>query len=276
MTTSTTAGSSRRSWPPRTARWARPAWPRWAPATSSSTPASASSGPHPAGLDDRRRVQQLGRHRLQHRQAALTGLDQVRDALALRIKGELEAAAFGHQPIIGAAAPDGRLPGDHRRRGAAGQHLSSAASGRAAVRRKSGRRPGRAAGVAQWSGESHSRRPRRARSSSSGRPARSAPRRSTSSGATPAASGSWRWPRAAASPDVLARQAAEFGVAAVAVARPAAAAEVQAALRDHLSRTSSAPASANRRQLPCAPGARRPGRGQRGGRRGRATWCSTA
>jgi 1-deoxy-D-xylulose-5-phosphate reductoisomerase len=38
-------------------------------------------------------------------------------------------------------------------------------------------------------------------------------------------------------PDVLARQAAEFGVAAVAVASPAAAAEVQAALRSHWSRT---------------------------------------
>ena len=38
-------------------------------------------------------------------------------------------------------------------------------------------------------------------------------------------------------PDLLAAQAAEFGVAAVAVARPAAVAEVQAALRDHFSRT---------------------------------------
>ncbi len=37
-------------------------------------------------------------------------------------------------------------------------------------------------------------------------------------------------------PDVLARQAAEFGVAAVAVARPAAAAGLQAALRHHFSR----------------------------------------
>ena len=43
-------------------------------------------------------------------------------------------------------------------------------------------------------------------------------------------------------PDVLARQAAEFGVAAVAVASPAAAAEVQDALRAHLSRTGPAPA----------------------------------
>jgi 1-deoxy-D-xylulose-5-phosphate reductoisomerase len=38
-------------------------------------------------------------------------------------------------------------------------------------------------------------------------------------------------------PDLLARQAAEFGVAAVAVAAPAAAAEVQAALRDYFGRT---------------------------------------
>jgi hypothetical protein len=30
---------------------------------------------------------------------ALTGLDRVRDALALRVKGELEAAAFGDQPV---------------------------------------------------------------------------------------------------------------------------------------------------------------------------------
>jgi hypothetical protein len=35
--------------------------------------------------------------------AALTGLDRIRDALALRIKGELEAAAFGNRPILGAS-----------------------------------------------------------------------------------------------------------------------------------------------------------------------------
>jgi 1-deoxy-D-xylulose-5-phosphate reductoisomerase len=46
-------------------------------------------------------------------------------------------------------------------------------------------------------------------------------------------------------PDVLARQAAEFGVAAVAVASPAAAPEVQDALRHYLARTKSAQASAN-------------------------------
>ena len=35
--------------------------------------------------------------------AALTGLDHLRDALALRIKAELEAAAFGAKPVLGAA-----------------------------------------------------------------------------------------------------------------------------------------------------------------------------
>jgi len=34
--------------------------------------------------------------------SALTGLDRLRDGLALRIKGELEAAAFADQPIFGA------------------------------------------------------------------------------------------------------------------------------------------------------------------------------
>jgi len=36
--------------------------------------------------------------------ASLTGLDKLRDALALRIKAELEGAAFGDQPVIGAQA----------------------------------------------------------------------------------------------------------------------------------------------------------------------------
>ena len=35
--------------------------------------------------------------------AALAGLDKLRDSLALRVKGELEAAAFGDQPVVGAA-----------------------------------------------------------------------------------------------------------------------------------------------------------------------------
>jgi 1-deoxy-D-xylulose-5-phosphate reductoisomerase len=51
-------------------------------------------------------------------------------------------------------------------------------------------------------------------------------------------------------PDVLASQAAEFGVAAVAVANPAAAAEVQDALRSILSRTDQGISPAN----PSAPG----------------------
>jgi hypothetical protein len=36
--------------------------------------------------------------------AALTGLDRLRDALALRVKGELDAAAFGDQPVFAAGA----------------------------------------------------------------------------------------------------------------------------------------------------------------------------
>ena len=40
----------------------------------------------------------------QHVNQALTGLDKARDALAGRIKGELEAAAFGDAPVWGAAA----------------------------------------------------------------------------------------------------------------------------------------------------------------------------
>ncbi len=35
--------------------------------------------------------------------ASLAGLDKLRDALALRVKGELEAAAFGGQPVLAAA-----------------------------------------------------------------------------------------------------------------------------------------------------------------------------
>ena len=34
--------------------------------------------------------------------SALSGLERLRDALALRVKGELEAAAFGGHPVIGA------------------------------------------------------------------------------------------------------------------------------------------------------------------------------
>ena len=87
-------------------------------------------------------------------------------------------------------------------------------------------------------------------------------------------------------PDVLASQAAEFGVAAVAVANPAAAAEVQDALRSILSRTDQGISPANRprpavppvhresapRTLKYFPGLRRSAKWPRG----RATWCSTA
>ncbi len=73
-------------------------------------------------------------------------------------------------------------------------------------------------------------------------------------------------------PDVLASQAAEFGVAAVAVPSPAAAVEVQDALRHFLSRTSSVPAPAHPTSLitparPISPQVLSgPERGQRGGR----------
>ena len=47
----------------------------------------------------------------------LRGLDIVRDRLAERIKGELEAAAFHDTPIPRPGArPDARLPCGHRRR----------------------------------------------------------------------------------------------------------------------------------------------------------------
>ena len=78
-------------------------------------------------------------------------------------------------------------------------------------------------------------------------------------------------------PDLLAAQAAEFGVAAVAVASPAAETEVQAALRDHFSRTQwpsrpAASAASSGPDAPTVPSGRpvlpqvlAAGRGQRGG-----------
>ena len=39
-----------------------------------------------------------------HTNQALTVLDKVRDALAGKIKGELEAAAFSGTPVLGAPA----------------------------------------------------------------------------------------------------------------------------------------------------------------------------
>jgi 1-deoxy-D-xylulose-5-phosphate reductoisomerase len=58
-------------------------------------------------------------------------------------------------------------------------------------------------------------------------------------------------------PDLLARQAAEFEVAAVAVADPAAVPAVQAALHDHFSRTNRDPAGRGHAPVPGAPA--RPG-----------------
>jgi hypothetical protein len=44
----------------------------------------------------------LGDLKFRQVNTALSGLERARDALALRIKGELEAAAFGDQPVFGA------------------------------------------------------------------------------------------------------------------------------------------------------------------------------
>ena len=103
--------------------------------------------------------------------AALTGLDRLRDSLALRVKGELEAAAFGDRPIFGAAWRDGRLQGHHLRRGGAGHApLSrSAVNGTAPPSRRRCQGGGAAmpAGIGQWSGgipgNRHGARPARGR-----------------------------------------------------------------------------------------------------------------
>src|SRR5439155_4916320 len=55
--------------------------------------------------------------------AALTGLERLRDALALRVKGELEAAAFGNQPVIGAAGQTAACQGIISAAGALAHHL---------------------------------------------------------------------------------------------------------------------------------------------------------
>ena len=55
--------------------------------------------------------------------AALTGLDKLRDSLALRVKGELEAAAFGDQPVVGAAGQTAVCKGIISAAGALAQHL---------------------------------------------------------------------------------------------------------------------------------------------------------
>ena len=55
--------------------------------------------------------------------AALAGLDKLRDSLALRVKGELEAAAFGDRPIIGAAGQTAACKGIISAAGLLAKHL---------------------------------------------------------------------------------------------------------------------------------------------------------
>jgi hypothetical protein len=55
--------------------------------------------------------------------AALTGLDRLRDALALRVKAELEAAAFGGRPVIGAAGQTAACRGIIAAAGALAAHV---------------------------------------------------------------------------------------------------------------------------------------------------------
>jgi hypothetical protein len=55
--------------------------------------------------------------------AALTGLDKLRDSLALRVKGELEAAAFGNRPVIGAAGQTAACRGIIAAAGTLAKHL---------------------------------------------------------------------------------------------------------------------------------------------------------
>jgi hypothetical protein len=55
--------------------------------------------------------------------AALAGLDRLRDSLALRVKGELEAAAFGDHPVIGAAGQTAACKGIIAAAGALAKHL---------------------------------------------------------------------------------------------------------------------------------------------------------
>ena len=165
----------------------------------------------------------------------LAGLDKVRDSLALRVKGELEAAAFGDQPIVGAAGQTAACKGIIAAAGVLAKHLSATTRSR--------RRPDACVRAAACPS---------GRMSDNG-PVESQPREvvilgSTGSIGTQALDivrrnpGRFRVVALAAGggqPDLLARQAAEFGLAAVAVASPAAAAEV----RDFISRTGRALAS---------------------------------
>ncbi len=55
--------------------------------------------------------------------SALSGLERLRDALALRVKGELEAAAFGGHPVIGAQVQTAACRGIIAAAGALAHHL---------------------------------------------------------------------------------------------------------------------------------------------------------
>ena len=161
--------------------------------------------------------------------ASLAGLDKLRDSLALRVKGELEAAAFGDQPIAGAG----------------GQTVvcKSIIAGAAALAGACSVTTSRAAAPTLMSGR---RRVVAARVSDNG-PVKSQPREvvilgSTGSIGTQALDIIRRNPdrfrvvalaAGGGQPDLLARQAAEFGPAAVAVASPAAEAGVQSRLQHH-------------------------------------------
>jgi hypothetical protein len=63
-----------------------------------------------------------GDSRYQAVNAALAGLERARDGLALRIKGELEAAAFDGQPVFGAQAQTAACEGIIRVAGILAQH----------------------------------------------------------------------------------------------------------------------------------------------------------
>ncbi len=192
--------------------------------------------------------------------AALTGLDRLRDSLALRVKGELEAAAFGDQPVIGAAGQTAACKGIIAAAGVLAKRLSSNGPTAPPPRR-----------LCQGGGASM-------RPVSDNGPVESQPREvvilgSTGSIGTQALDIVRRNPdrfrvvalaAGGGQPDLLARQAAEFGVAAVAVA--------SAGRRGRgpgpISRTGRVSPHPRPR---CSPGRTRSASWPRG----RATWCST-
>ena len=281
MTTSTTAGSSPRSSPPRTARSARPAvaslgacykqlnssvgqFGNFTLQASTSAVESSSIGDTRV-QDDQRHADRArpaaGRARAAHQGRARSG--RVRGPAGLR-----------------RARPDDRLPGDHRLRGSAGSSpVSNERRSRTVppsdVSVRAAARPSRRVSD---NGPVESQVPAGLGSSQPAKPREVVILGSTGSIGTQALDivrrnpGRFRVVALAAGgghPDVLASQAAEFGVAAVAVASPAAAAEVQDALRCYF--------------VPNGPGYRpatlkySPDR-TRSARwpRGRVTWCSTA